>query len=57
MGRYVITIHPQLEGVGLSKPGHWCNLRYPSEGAALIAAEADAGGPVQIERNVSRVRL
>lgn len=40
---YVITSHRRLEGVRLSKPGHWGNVYYPDEDAARAAARAHAG--------------
>lgn len=41
--RYTITRHRRLEGVGLSKSGHWGGKRYPSDEAAVAALQLDAG--------------
>lgn len=50
-GRYVITTHRHLPGVGLSKAGEWGGRRYCDDAAAERAAEADAGGhPMAISR-------
>lgn len=48
--RYIITRHSHLEGVRLSKPGHWGNLQFASDAAATAYATEDAGGPPSIER-------
>lgn len=50
MTLYHITSHAHLDGVRLSKPGHWGNVPYRSEAGAEEAARLDAGGPVTIKR-------
>lgn len=51
MTRYLVTRHAHLDGVRLSKPGHWGNVPYPDEDAAETAARQDAqGAPIRIER-------
>lgn len=51
MIRYLITTHGHLEGVRLSKPGHWGNVPYRCEEEARKAAEKDARGQrIKMER-------
>lgn len=50
LGRYIITTHVELAGVRLSKPGHWGNLPFDDDAAAVSYATRDAGGPPSIER-------
>lgn len=58
MIRYIITTHAHMDGVGLSKPGHWGGIRYPDDAAASAAAEEDAKGkPLKIERETVRKAL
>jgi len=58
VSRYLITTHPHLPGVGLSKPGSWGNLRFADDAAASEAARSDAGsGPIAIERATVRRKL
>lgn len=48
---YRITSHNGLDGVRLSKLGHWGNIPHPDDNAAELAAEHDArGAPFRIER-------
>lgn len=48
--RYALTLSPRLEGVRLSKRGHWGNLPYADEEAARASARADAGkAPFTVE--------
>lgn len=55
--RYIIARHAGLDGVRLSKPGHWGNMPYPSDEAAVAAARRDAGRlPVEIERTSRTLR-
>ncbi len=50
-GRYLITRHRHLPGVGLAKRGQWGGRRFEDDASAEAAARADAdGGPIQIER-------
>lgn len=52
---YMITKHARLEGVGLSKAGHWGGKRYPDPETAEAAAKADAGDkPYTIDRETKR---
>lgn len=44
MIRYLVTTHAHLDGVRLSRLGHWGNVPYPDDEAALAAAELDAAG-------------
>lgn len=54
---YIITIHPHLPGVGLSRPGWWGNLRHDDDAAAVEAARIDARGvPVDIRRETAGQR-
>jgi hypothetical protein len=49
--RYIVTVHRRLDGVALSKPGHWGGRRFTDEAAAESYARADAGKlGAQIER-------
>ena len=58
MIRYIITTHSHMDGVGLSKSGHWGGFRYPDDAAASAAAETDAKGkPFKIDRQTVRKRL
>jgi hypothetical protein len=52
--RYIITRHAHLEGVRLSMPGHWGNLPFEDDAAAVSYATRDAGGPPSIERPPAR---
>jgi hypothetical protein len=55
VSRYVITTHTHLAGVGLSRPGHWGNLRFPDDAAAVAAARQDAApSPCSFERATIR---
>lgn len=56
--RYIITTHRHLDGVGLSKPGHWGGARYPDDAAAERAARADArGAAIVIDRETVKRSL
>lgn len=49
--RFIISTHKGLEGVRLSKPGHFTNLPFPTDDAAVAHARKVAGRqPVAIER-------
>lgn len=49
--RYVVTRHAHLDGVRLSRPGHWGNLPFPSDADATSYAIRDAGAAdVMIDR-------
>lgn len=51
MIRYLVTRHAHLDGVRLSKPGHWGNVPFPDDDAAEKHAAQDAqGAPVRLER-------
>lgn len=56
--RYIITTNPRLDGVGLSKCGHWGGKRFPDDASAIAAAILDAGSrPCSIERETAKKRF
>lgn len=58
MNRFVITTHPHLAGVGLSRAGHYGNVRYADDASASEAARAEVGSaPIIIDRVTVRRRL
>lgn len=55
---YLITTHPHLPGVGLSRPGRWGNLRHADDASAAEAARIDANGkPYDIRRETAKGRV
>ena len=56
--RYIVTTHRHLEGVGLSRPGHWGGCRYPNDAEAETAARKDArGAAIVIDRETVKKPL
>lgn len=54
--RFIVTTHDRLDGVFLSRPGHFGNLPFPNDAAAVAAAQVVAG-PIPIAVTRDRVRL
>jgi hypothetical protein len=54
MPLYLITTHPEREGVNLSKPGHWGGRPFPSAEAAQAAALEDANGKAEVRTETVR---
>ena len=58
MIRYIITSHAHLDGVRLSKCGHWGNIPFATEEEAREHAKADArANPHIIERERIKRRM
>lgn len=55
---FIIITHARLEGVFLSRPGHFGNLPFADDAAALEHAKAIAkGAPIAVDRKIIRRRL